>query len=348
MAKLDRSEQLICMWFIVLVSNITYAVCGLGNGLMIHGLYHAFAAVGLLPDSVHTPFMYICIVSPAIQFMQFYNLWMAPGAKNELNKHLTITFSASMLLGLVHGLWFLASVSESSAPLRILLVLAMAATVATKLGEAKRQHRFRSCTDLAIPGVLITVVLCGFAAGFCQGVVGVGGAAKMIMIIVLELSQQEWRSTACVADILVQITRFTLLVVYGHIDLARRAIEMCALLVAVAIGLGIGNHLAPLLSGKNFLSVVMVLVCGSMLHLGGSLLSMLTLQQIQLLAMATVTAGLVFSLGLLLALTVAVRGNVGTVLRSAWWYHEWVKEKNLLSIQQPFYISVFSLVTKWR
>lgn len=258
------------LFFIAIAAGATYAILGLGTALVFHMSLPAAAAmfgsfIAAVPG-IRQASVYIMLAQPAITAFQAWNLRNA-----KRNWPFLITYSVSTFFGLGGGMALLYAAGKSPTATFACKCLLLFSCLMTLCNEAYKRlsqvcftKKTEDCTvDMTRSMTIFTVVACGTLAGFLQGAIAVGGTFKMMMIVTLNIGNEEWRSTQCLADLPLQFTRLTIVLVMGIIPWGVEWPSILGVLAGMGVGVVMGNYVAKHIPQTVFTAIVLAGIAGT-------------------------------------------------------------------------------------
>lgn len=267
------SSVLVMLAVIAIFSGVTYAILGLGTALVFHALLRIIDVLDTSIPSVGVDqaAIYMMCAQPFITIFQAISL-----RDSKRNVPFIGTYGASTFIGLGGGLALLeAAGPEANNPYSFVLRLVLLFSCFMTLGnEAYKWSKVVREKDLPeeehplsarrvnvnVTSTIIVVVVCGALAGFLQGAIAVGGTFKMLMIVTLGISNEEWRSTQCMADLPLQLARFIFVCYTGMVDFNAELFSIVGVIVGMSIGACIGNSIAKYVPHAVFNLAVLMLI----------------------------------------------------------------------------------------
>lgn len=255
------------LFCISVLAAMVYAIAGLGHALIFHSLCIVVSAAFLpIPSGgVQQATIYIMIYAPVMNVLQLYSLRTMNDYK--MNIPFTLVYGGCGLLGMLAGMTLFIHLSESSSITAILEAFLFLACFMTVVSEGYRRFwkpgsvREAPSLDMKKPNIVALVVLFSLQSGFFQGTIGIGGATKVLMIVTLNIGKDEWRTTQCVADFPLQLTRLVLSLINGFVNLEKDWLAICFIFSGMGLGLVLGNKATKHVSQELFLDGLLVVIC---------------------------------------------------------------------------------------
>lgn len=266
----QNASIVVLLFFIAMAAGATYAILGLGTALVFHmSLPLAADLLGTYIASIpgiQQASVYIMLCQPAITAFQAWNLRNA-----KRNWPFLLTYAGSTFVGLGGGMLLLYLSNRSPTATfacKVLLLFSCAMTLANEAYKRLTQICYSSKSqdvpvDMGRQWTVFTVITCGALAGFLQGAIAVGGTFKMMLIVTLNIANEEWRATQCLADLPLQFTRIVIVLSMGIIPWGAEWPSILGVLAGMGVGVCGGNYVAKSVPQSLFTAIVLAGIAGT-------------------------------------------------------------------------------------